>query len=249
MDIQIFKEISSACGEILSANGFKCKTDEGVFSSDTQEFAVKFNEESSMYSLEFTDKANSADPVVLSSWLFDENNKGDKIVIKEDFCDSIAKKLGLKKLAGATNSVVMPTKSAAGQQNGVDSLTSKLLAIYPQFKEVYKENVATNGSFLYVDFFKSTVIPRMIEQTENTIANKKQLEKLFKTLGDVFYNCDRTTSDVLCGVIIAGTFVNRAEKFEECVPFLEDYPYFVTACREIVKEVNRNKKYKAVFEK
>ena len=249
MDIQIFKEISSACGEILSANGYKCKTEEGVFTSDAADFNVKFNEESSMYSLEFTDKANSSDPVVLSSWLFNENNKGDKDVIKDDFCDCISKKLGLKKVPGATNSVVMPTKSAAGQQNGVDSLTSKLLAIYPQFKDTYKESVAANGSFLYVDFFKSTVIPRMIEQTENPVANKKQLEKLFKTLGDIFYNCDRTTSDVLCGVIIAGTFVNRAEKFEECVPFLEDYPFFATACREIVKEVNRNKKYKAVFEK
>ncbi len=247
MDTQVFNEISSACGEILSQNGFKCKTAEGKFVSENQEFYVKFDEDASQFILEYVDKTAGDSAAVLSSWLFNGENKGDIIVIKEDFCDSISKKLGIK--SGSKQNIAMPTKSAAGSLHTIDSLTQKFLAIYPQFKEDYKENVANNGSFYYVDFYKNVIVPRIIEQTSDIKKNSKPLEKLFKSLGEIFYNSDRTTSDALCGVIIAGTFVGRGEVFEECVPFLEDYPYFITACREIIKEVNRNKKFKAVFDK
>jgi hypothetical protein len=249
MDITAFKKIVDGCAEVLTKNGFAATDITGVFQKDSVKFAVKYLEDSKMIVLEHTETADmEGSESVIANWLY-EGNEGDIPVIVEDFCDQIGVKLGLVKPAASltANNVAMPTKKAKGDEYTVDSLTQKVLAIYPAFKESYKENVATYNSFLYVDFYKSTLIPKLREVCEDYKANKKTVDKTFKLFAEVYYNCDRETCELLCGLIIAGTFYDKQDKLEPCLSTLEDFPLFTAACKEVVTEAAANKKFQQIF--
>ncbi len=248
MDTAVFNTVSSACGELLAANGYTCSPAEGRFFNDDNEFSVRYDSERSQFVLAFTDKKAGAAEVELASWLSDGESKGDAAVIGEDFADTVAVKLGLKKPSHSAPTVAMPAKSAAGEQHGIDSLTQKLLSVFPQFKDTYKEHVAELGGYYYVKFMKETFVPKLAEMTAAFDANRKALEKTFKMLADVYYNCDRTAADAICALIIVGAFRKNPAEFEKLAPALENYPYFMTAGREILAQAARSKKLTAVFE-
>lgn len=249
MDITAFKKIVDGCADILTKNGFAATDITGTFQKDSTCFAVKYIEESKMMVLEYTETADmEGSQVVLANWLY-EGNEGDIPVITEDFCDQIGVKLGLAKPAASltANNVAMPTKKAKGDEYTIDSLTQKVLAIFPAFKEIYKENVAKYNSFLYVDFYKNNLVPKLRELCEDYKANKKTVDKTFKLFGEVYYNCDRETCELLCGLIIAGSFYDKQDKLEPCLSSLEDFPLFTAACKEVVAEAAANKKFKQIF--
>lgn len=153
MDNSIFAEIIKPIDELLSKNGFTQK-EQGCFEGESAIYKVYFDEARKQFVLSFKDKSNELDDFgELASWLFDGGVKSDAVVIAEDFCDVISKKLGIVK-SNKTNdaaNIAMPTKAAAGEENGINSLTQKLLAIYPAFKNDYKEAYAKYNSFLYID--------------------------------------------------------------------------------------------------
>lgn len=95
---------------------------------------------------------------------------------------------------------------------------------------------------------KETFVPKLAEMTAAFDANRKALEKTFKMLADVYYNCDRTAADAICALIIVGAFRKNPAEFERLAPALENYPYFMTAGREILAQAARSKKLTAVFE-
>lgn len=249
MDISAFKKIVDGCAELLNKNGFAATDITGEFVKENTKFAVKYLEDSKMMVLQYTETADmEGSESVVANWLY-EGNEGDIPVIVEDFCDQIGVKLGILKPAASltANNVAMPTKKAKGDEYTVDSLTQKVLAVFPAFKDAYKENVAKYNSFLYVDFYKSTLIPKLREVCDNYIGNKKTVDKSFKLFAEVFYNCDKETSELLCGLIIAGTFYDKKDKLEDCLSTLEDFPFFVNACKEVVEVAATNKKFQNIF--
>lgn len=249
MDITAFNKIVDGCGQMLEKNGFN-KTDiTGVFTKENTKFAVKYLEDSKMMVFEHTDSADmEGSETVIANWLY-EGNEGDIPVIVEDFCDQIGVKLGIAKPAASisANNVAMPTKKAKGDEYTIDSLTQKVLAIYPAFKESYKENVAKYNSFLCVDFYKSTLVPKLREICVDYNTNKKTIDKTFKLFAEVFYNCDKETSEFLCGLVIAGTFYDNQDKLGACLSTLEEFPFFTTACKDVVAEAATNKKFQQIF--
>ena len=245
MDIAVFKKITDGCAELLGNNGFKNGESTGEFIKDNTKFTVKFIEESKMMVLEYTENLEmESEPAVLSSWLY-EGNAGDVAVITEDFCEQIGVKLGIAKPSASVipQNVAMPTKKAKGDEQDIESLTQKMLAIFPAFKDDYKENVSKYKSFLYVDFYKKTILVKMREWTDDYGANKRNLDKVFKALAEVYYNCDKATADLICGLIVAGTFYDRAELLEGCVAPLTEFPVFATACKEATAAAAKNKKF------
>lgn len=244
---ETIKEIVNGCSDLLTKNGYKPSQNAGEFIGDLSCFQFRYDEERTLVILEYCSESNG-DYTELGSWLYDGTNPKDVPTIVEDFSDVIAKKLGLKPSSGNTANVVMPTRAAAGSENTVDSLTQKMLAIFPAFKETYKEHVAEKGSFLYVSFFKETVVPEL--RTQSAESNTKTVTKVMKALAEIFYNCDRTTSDVICGVLIAGAFYDKPDLFDEyTVDLKEEYPCFVTAGKAILAEAKNNKKYREMLAK
>ncbi len=249
MDIVSFKKIVDGCAELLNNNGFKSSDITGEFLKDNQKFVIKQNDETKMMNLYYTENTDlEGNEEIISGWLF-EGNEGDIPVIVEDFCEQIGVKLGVAKPSASIsrNDIVMPTKKAKGDEYTVDSLTGKVLAIYPVLKEVYKHNVAEYNKFLYIDFYKKNIVSKLRAQSENYSVNKKAIDKIFKLLAEAYYNCDRETSDLICGVIIAGSFYDRADKLTDCLEPLSDFPFFKEACKAVVEEAGKNKKFKEMM--
>ena len=249
MDITAFKKIVDGCAEVLTKNGFEQTDITGVFTKENAKFQIRYLEDSKMMVLEQTDTADvDGSETVIANWLY-EGNEGDIPVIVEDFCDQIGVKLGIVKPAASitASSIAMPTKKAKGDEYTIDSLTQKVLAIYPAFKEDYKQSVAKYNSFLYVDFYKNTLVPKLRDLCENYATNKKTVDKTFKLFAEVYYNCDRETCELLCGLIVAGTFFDKQDKLDACLSTLEEFPFFTTACKDVVAEAATNKKFKQIF--
>ena len=78
--------------------------------------------------------------------------------------------------------------------------------------------------------------------------NKKQISKIMDMLGKMYYEGVSTVSNVVVGVVIAGTFKDDAEAFDKCAEAIEDYPCLRSAGRQILQCVKKNKKYAAMFE-
>ena len=67
-------------------------------------------------------------------------------------------------------------------------------------------------------------------------------------LGKMYYEGDSTVSNVVIGVIIAGTFKDNVEEFDKCAELVSNYPYLCSAGKQILQCVKSNKKYAAIFE-
>ncbi|MBR5451774.1 MAG: hypothetical protein IKV36_02140 [Clostridia bacterium] len=249
MDTTALNKIIDGCSALLTKNGFAATDVAGEFTKDSTKFAVKYLEDSKMMVLEYTETADmEGSETVIANWLY-EGIESDIPVIVEDFCDQIGVKLGIVKPAASltANNIAMPTKKAKGDEYTIDSLTQKILAVFPAFKEVYKENVAKYNTFLYVDFYKSTLVPKLREICDDYSANKKTIDKSFKLLAEAFYNCDKETSELVCGLIVAGTFFDKKDKLDACLSKLEEFPLFTAACKAVVEEAAANKKFKQIF--
>lgn len=242
------KEIVNGCAGLLTEQGFKPGENAGEFVGEKGKFIFRHDEERNLAILEFAAAdLEGAEAVELASWLYDGSNPKDCVTIAEDFSDQIAGRLGVKAPSSAAGNVVLPTRNAAGTENTIDSLTQKILAIFPAFKDAYKEHVSEKGSFLYVTFYKETIVPELRELLTDD-GNRKTVEKVMKSFAEIYYNCDRTTSDALCGVILAGAFLDHPEKFEQYTePLKEDYSCFVQAGRAILVEAKKNKKLREIL--
>ena len=137
----------------------------------------------------------------------------------------------------------MPKKAEAGAEPNIEAFTQKFLAMFPQYKETYKAEVAKYGEFLYVDFFKKYGIEKMNELLADESKNKKQLAKYWKMLGEMHYEGDSNVGDLICTVIIGGSFFNDPAKFNEIAEkYLEDFPFLKAASKAAVINFKKNKK-------
>lgn len=250
MDKKYFEEIVNFMSKTIAEYDFKA--------IDGEEFSYK--NEKIAFKIVYDDKnqfclmgANVNDGAVTeyktrAAWLFtDDHSAKDTLIIAEDFEEAVLKALGVKKsVVSAGGEVALPEKTEAGQAPNIEGLTQKLLAIYPEFKDTYKTEVARTGEFLYIDFMKKTFIPKMRDTVRG--GNNKQITKLMDMLGKMYYEGDTTVSNTVIGVLVAGTFKNDVELFEKCAALAEGYPYLKSAGTEILKCIAKNKKYAEIFD-
>lgn len=254
MDIKYTNEIISAMHDFLNENGFAIE--EASFKKNSRVFSVEYNEPKKEFVLSATDISEDGEKgasAVLSTWFFDEADHGanDIACIANDFTELVAASIGVELKTASINSieVAMPEKNLAGTEPGIEAFTQKFLAMFPQYKDAYKEIIAKYGDFLYVEFYKNYGIAKMKELMENENANKKQLVKYFKMLGDMHYEGELILGDIICSVILAGAFGNDPAAFEAAAEkYLEDYPFLKSAGRAAVKNYKSNKKLRAILE-
>ena len=256
MDITYLKEIDGKMADFFKSNGFSGEgLNEGCFGNGEKQYTVSYNEERKEFSVSVSTVV--ADEVtegkLLSSWYFNEADHGarDTECIAEDFTAAVAADLGVKLVSaedGTVKEVVMP-KAAASGDPGIEAFTQKFLALFPQYKETYRSEVAKYGEFLYVDFFKKYGIEKMLYLVETEETNKKQLQKYFTMLGDMHYNGEQIVADLVCSVIIAGSFGKTPEKFKELSEkYLAEYPFLKTAGYASALDYRHNRKLRSVIE-
>lgn len=254
MDIQYLKEVSEVIAPFMADNGFTAVPDVlGAFANDTKKFSVAYDEAKREFTVGVA-PLESDSLTVLSSWYFDENDHGpkDTACIGEDFVEAVAKDIGVKVVKtadGTTKEIAMPEKAALGTEPGIEAFTQKFLAMFPQYKDNYKESVAKYGDFLYVDFYKRYGVEKMRELMTDEAKNKKVLTKFWNMLGDMHYEGELVVADLICSVILAGAFGESPEKFDAAAEkYLAEYPFLKGSATASVHDYKNNKKLRKALE-
>lgn len=240
--------------EFLKEHNFaQVENEIGHYKNDSKDFLIEFNSGKNLFTLNVADIINGETEqyVTVSTWLYDENHREDDVkTIAKDFEDILFKNLGLvRKKVNGVESVQLPNKTITGQTPNIEGFTQKFLTIFPQYKDAYKQSVATYGEFLYVDFYKQYGVEKMKELLKDTNANKKQLAKYFDMLGNMFEEADATVGAVITSVIIAGAFIDNISKFEELHEMFKDHKELYNAGRHSIMRAASNNKMRLLFDK
>lgn len=231
----IIEEMSS----FLDSNGFK--KENGLYLNEKYALKIEYDEAKQVYNLSVA--ANGENGVgefkLISAYLFDESQtKNDAVSVAIDFVDTAQKALGLK--SGYRGGAAVDLPSAQGASVTVSTLTAKLLANYPELKEVYKSEVDEKGKYLYLDFSARYFIPEIRKTLDEK--NKKAVKKLIDMLCEMFVTGDRATTDLVIALLV-GAIGKDAERFKTATEKMEDCPHLITAVNNEVAILVKSKKF------
>lgn len=249
MDNKFLNEILSALNEFLSSQGFVAEGETvGCFYNDKKSIKIFYDERNQQFVLQCADIAEGGSKGEyrnLSNWLFDDSHGSrDTAIIAEDFNLCLSEEMGIiKPKVKKSGDVALPSKAEVGATPGIEAFTQKFLALFPQYKDEYRDHVAKYGEYLYLDFLKNTAAVKLRELATDKSANKKQLVKYFDMLGEMYTDGDKTVSNVIVGVIIAGAFKDDIALFESCYEFMDECTYIKNAGKHILEIVRHNKKF------
>lgn len=249
MNSQVLETITEQLKVLIEEQGFKAGESKAVFLNDRLAFKISHNEEAHLLLLDIAEIDASGQPEEFSnasSWLFeDPENLRDAESAGLDFLDTLKGKLGIRGVrTNRSGEVTMPRQEAGGAVN-MESLCVKTLAIFPQFKDVYRDHVSTYGSLLYIEFFKSTFAVKLGELLDEK--NKKSLKKVFSMLSDMYTEGDRAVQNVVVGVILGGAVRGHADRYETALEYLEDSVYLKNAFVQIITRVNKDKRFEQIL--
>lgn len=257
MNITYIKEVCTTMSAFMNEHGFSDKEqDTGIYKGESKIYKVAYDSENKKFSISSALLDVDGDAMeysLLSSWFFDEDDHGanDTKCIAEDFISTVANDNGIKIVTtaeGNPSEVALPEKAEQGTDPGIEAFTQKFLAMFPQYKDSYKALVAKYGEFLYVEFFKTYAVEKMCELMENESGNKKALTKYWHMLGDMHYEGEQIVGDIICAVIIAGSFGNCPEKFTAAAEkYLADYPFLKTSGAAAITNYKTDKKLRNVL--
>lgn len=230
-------------------DGQKFALDGDVYRNDIKAVQVCYDETSKMFILKVADITDgiTGEFFVLSSWLFEEDQtERDAAAVGVDFADTLRANLGLKKtVSKSAGQIALPT-TEKGDAVTVSTLIQKLLAVFPEFKEDYKESVAKYGKFLSVDFFTTKFAPAIKEMLSDTKGNKKAIKKLFDMLEDIYIEGDGEAVDMVVALICSAIYGNEdyIKIFKEQKA---DNTHMISSVEAMLSLVKTNKKLRAAL--
>ncbi len=241
LENKFYDVIVAEMQSFLDANGFKAESD--MFVNATKALKIEYNAEKSLYNLLLADVAegNIGDFAVVSSYLFDSTHgKKDAVSVGIDFVDSARKALGAKAVRKSVGETELPSAQGASGAVTVAVLTAKLLATYPELKEVYKTETAEKGKFLYLDFYTTYFVPEIRNSLEN--GTKKNVKKLIDLFCEVFVTGDKATSTLVVAVLAAAIGKDQA-RFAAATEKMENCPHLVSAVNNEIAVLVKDKKF------
>ncbi len=248
MDLKYVNEVLAGLQPTFTEQGFTpVEGEQAAFKNDRLLAKVEYKEEKRLFVLltaKIKEDGKEGEFKETSNWFFDEasHSEKDTAVIAEDFSNAILGRLGIKKVSGVTSAaeVELPAKALIGEAPTIEGFTQKFLAMAPQYKDAYKAHVAQYGEYLYLDFLKRTFTVRLREVVDS--GSKKQIEKYFDMLGQMYYDGDNVVSNTVVGVVIAGAFKGDETLFSTLEEYMKEYPLLFAAGQEILRRYNKDKK-------
>ena len=119
-----------------------------------------------------------------------------------------------------------------------DSLANRFGALYPEFKDEIKRNIAEYGEFLPETFFVEHGNAKVLDVIKN--GTKAEQKKLFKMLGEVFEDGTNEVQDII-GVTILGEMKNDPQMMAVADAYMTEY--MSGPIHEINKLTAKNNKY------
>jgi hypothetical protein len=224
----------------LDENGFKEQDD--AFVNDTKAVKISYDEAKQVYNLlaASVTEGKVGEYTTVTSYLFDENQtEKDAVSVAIDFCDELRILVGAKKKRVGGGETQLPTANASDAIT-VNTLVAKFLAIYPALKDVYKDETAKYGKFLYLDFCTTYVVPEIRRDLDEN--SKKPVKKLMDMMSELFVTGDKETSTLVVALLAAAIGKSEA-RFTAAADRLEDCTHLVTAVNNEIVVLAKNKKF------
>lgn len=247
LDNRYYNEVIAEMQPFFEEQGFKASND-GAFANEKYAVRVEYDEPKQMYLLktaEITD-GSIGEFADSSSWLFDDSqNAKDAAAVGIDFTETLRSMLGVKvkRAAGNASAVDLPTAKKGAALN-ISGFTKRVLDVFPQFKDGYKEHVAKYGNFLYMDFFADTLAPQIKEILKD--GNKKQIKKLFELMEDGYLKGDRETVNLVVAVIAAAVCDDAALK-TAADSMLESDTHMRSSVQNLIPVIAKNGKLRSAL--
>lgn len=246
MEQKIIDAVLAEIRPTLTANGFEEKN--GIFAGEKKAFKVEYNEEKQIFCLLAADviAGEQGEFAVASSYLFDSTQReSDAVSVGIDFNDTLTTILGVNtRVVRRGGEVALPSKSA-GDTADIGELANRILAIFPAYKDLYKERVAADGEFLYIDFFMETATKEIATLLDEN--NKKKLKKIYDTLNDLYVRGDRSVGNAIIVVILGGALKGDADKTAKMLEGLADFPYLQKPVRQIALRTKKDRLLKEIY--
>ena len=239
LDNRFYDNVIAEMKPFFDEQGFKASTD-GSFKNETKSVKVEYNEARQMYLLYIADitEGNVGGYAEVSAWLFDDSqNAKDAVAVGIDFTNTVRDNLGIKPKRAKVSAVDLPTAEKNGALT-VSGFTKKVLDVFPQYKETYKEHIAKFGNFLYLEFYSETLVPQI--KTVLSENSRKTVKKLFELLEFGYINGDKETVNAVVAVIAAATYENEELK-AKALEMLESDKHF-QSCASAFMPVFASKK-------
>ncbi|MBO5105889.1 MAG: hypothetical protein J6C29_03225 [Clostridia bacterium] len=251
MNSQVLEKILEQLSGIIETAGFKANEDKTEYKNEKVAFKIGHDEEKKLLLLDIAqigENGEVGEYSNASSWLFENPEElRDAESAGMDFFDTLKGKIGMKGTRINKNGeIAMPSKEKSGNSFNVEAFCAKMLAIYPQLKEEYKNHIAEYGSFLYIDFFKTHIVPQIEKLLDEN--NKKSLKKVFPVLDDVYVNGDRTVQNVVVGVVLCGAVKDNESRYQAAMEAMAEHQFLKVAFFNIMKRYKTDKAFKAMLD-
>ncbi len=141
--------------------------------------------------------------------------------------DSVSESYGKKAVKSVKKAPATVSRAAvrAGMSYDPNTLANKILLVYPELKDAYKENIEKYDQFLCDDFFVNYGNERILATIKSGDAQTRK--KLFKILVDMYQDGTSETQNLIC-VTILGEMNNDSEMLEVCRKYIDDDDFYDT---------------------
>lgn len=235
MDNRYIGKVIEEMTPFLDENGFK-KIAENEYESEKCKVKVEYSDERQMYTLSKAEEGGEYKE--LSAWLFDDSQlERDAASVGIDFTETLSESLGVKKNTRAAAVVDMPTANKDGAD--IATFAKRVLDVYPQFKEHYREHIGKYGNFLYLNFFGETLVPELRATLES--GDKKAIKKIFTVFESTYITGDKDTVNAMLASIAAAVCNNEKAQKNLAVT-LENNDHMLKSVMALSERIKTNKK-------
>lgn len=209
---------------------------DGSFVKEDKAFTVEYDSEKEIYNLY---SEVSGERRKISAYLFtaDQTEK-DVESVTIDFTDTVKKELSLNTRKRNVSEVALPQKDT-GDTVTVSGYAQKMLAIFPDLKDIYRDEVALYGKFLAVEFTKNYFIPSAVELYK--AGNRKSVRKFTETVCEMYIAADSGTGAICVSLLGAVMYLEPSlsdtikENCDRC-------PSLYVAVLNFSRRLKKNKK-------
>ncbi|MBQ3904579.1 MAG: hypothetical protein II744_06330 [Eubacterium sp.] len=229
---EIFKALENNLKETNNQLGFKKAQAEGnelSFASDSGVYRLVHDSESNILSFEcaYTVDGETGDFSTVSRLLLDPADFDEREArsTANEIIEEIERLFKVKKQVNLDKVKMPKSVSRTKAKNGiisydVDSLANRFGALYPEFKDIIKQNVVDYGEFLPETFFTEHGNAKVLDVIKS--GNEAEQKKLFKMLGEIFEDGTNEVQDIIA-VTILGEMKNDKEMMAVADKYMTEY--------------------------
>ena len=240
MDNRYIEKVLGEMAPFFEEQGFKAGKD-GEYKKEDTKVKVEYSDERQMYLLKLS--AGEGEYEEISAWLFDDSqNERDAASVGIDFTETLTEKLGVKKNSRVTRMVDMPQGSKDGAD--VAAFTKRILDVYPQFKDAYRDHVQKYGNFLYLNFFGETLVPQL--KATFASGDRKAIKKIMPVFESTYITGNREAVNAMVACIAAAVADDEAA-LAALAEALKENTHMLRAVNELSVKIKSNKKLRAAL--